>query len=1115
MRENEVSATCTREGGYDSVTYCINCGIEMSREHIALEKLPHTEQIVPGTPADCSHTGLTEGKICSVCGEVLVEQQVIPEAHEYDEPVWSWADDYSAATATFVCNICGKEASFDAYVTESYAEGKMVYSATVTVLNKTYSDTVTVNYTMTYSYIDANGEEKTTAAEPLTSDMIALESGWYAVDSDLSFSERIDCSGDVHLILCDGSTLTARRGVGVNRYGSITIYGQRGGTGALTIDSTDWKNAGIGGQDCVVTINGGTISAKGGYGAAGIGGDEYRSGTVIINGGTVNAEGGRYGSGIGGGSYRSGTVTINGGTISVKAGDYVTGIGSGYDCSNGDTVVTINDGVVEVSGEYYGCCIGGYSQKRVEVIINGGSVTTSSTGTGIGIGCRQAPEPNASAGPLTVTINGGQVTARADQMSYGIGNTDNNNSFINLGWNSITDSITVDGYMGTVTLTKPFTDGTSSYEIGAVNDVDTIRGKTLTPYAPTSWAELQTQIDSAESSSTISLYLDYAATNSDTALTIPAGKEIILDLNGHTLDRNLSVAAKDGRVIVNNGILTIKDSSTAQTGTVTGGYYNGDGGAILNNKTRTLNIEGGKFTGNAGNHGGVVYNMGTMNMTGGSMYGNTANGNGGAVWNGRQGVLNLSGGVITDNTYGEGGAVYSRQDGTLNIFGSPVVTENGNRNIYLRQAIINVTGALNSDAKLAVTCEDATDGFVFTSGLSGNGTAENFVSDQSGYNVCLNDDGEAVLKRVYTITLDTIENGSVEASAATAYEGDTITLTVTPDEGYSVTGVTVNGAEITPKDGVYSFVMPNEDVTVSAAFGFADEIGARLLGHSLSLDGDIGVNFYMELSDSIANSDTAYMHFTIPAGDITTQTDVKVADADKVELGGKTYYVFKCQVAAKEMTSEIKAQIIDGTREGTIYTYSVKEYADYLLAHTADNAEYAKAAPLVKAMLNYGAYSQLNFDKNPGALANSGLTDAEKELGDISIDIADPVINNLPEGTTFEGASLSLKSETTLSLFFKSSETLTFSCDGYNVETVQSGGYQVARIRGIKAKHIGDILTLHVNCGTVQYSPLNYCKNVLNSSDSTPDEAQAQDGKLVNVVKALYLYWQAADSYFD
>ena len=298
---------------------------------------------------------------------------------------------------------------------------------------------------------------------------------------------------------------------------------------------------------------------------------------------------------------------------------------------------------------------------------------------------------------------------------------------------------------------------------------------------------------------------------------------------------------------------------------------------------------------------------------------------------------------------------------------------------------------------------------------------------------------------------------------------------------------------------------------------YTDRIGARLVGHSISLEGDIGVNFYMELTGDVAYSETAYMHFTIPTGSTTTESDVYVKDANIVSSDGKKYYVFKCRVAAKEMTSDIKAQIIDGDRSGTEYTYSVKDYADYLLSHTGENEEWDKAVPLVKAMLNYGAYSQVYFDKNPEKLANAGLTTEEKTLGDVSINIAEPVISDLPGDTTFEGATLSLKSVTTLSLYFRSSQTLNFDCQGYTVETVSSGDYQIARIRGFKSDRIGDTITLTVNgTGTATYSPLNYCKKVLTLSTSTEDEAKNEKTlRLQNTVKALYWYWQAACDYFS
>ena len=235
---------------------------------------------------------------------------------------------------------------------------------------------------------------------------------------------------------------------------------------------------------------------------------------------------------------------------------------------------------------------------------------------------------------------------------------------------------------------------------------------------------------------------------------------------------------------------------------------------------------------------------------------------------------------------------------------------------------------------------------------------------------------------------------------------------------------------------------------------------------------------------------------------------VPVKDARQVTSGNKTYYVFKCQVAAKEMTSEIKAQIIDGETFGSEYTYSVKEYADYLIAHANENQEWKKAVALIKATLNYGAFSQLYFDKNTGELANAGLSVDERKLGEPDFSVDDPVLYGLPKGTTFVGATLSLKSETTLSLYFRSGDDLSFSCEDYDVEKAESGNYQIARIRGIKAKSLGDAFRLHINGNdAMQYSVLNYCRYVLD--DKTQDE------KLQNAIKAFYFYYEEAFAYFD
>ena len=89
----------------------------------------------------------------------------------------------------------------------------------------------------------------------------------------------------------------------------------------------------------------------------------------------------------------------------------------------------------------------------------------------------------------------------------------------------------------------------------------------------------------------------------------------------------------------------------------------------------------------------------------------------------------------------------------------------------------------------------------------------------------------------YTISLpESFEHGTVECDKTTAAEGETVTLTVTPDDGYELETLTVtfsnedepSGAplrlrggsvELTPgENGTYTFAMPAAPVTVSATF---------------------------------------------------------------------------------------------------------------------------------------------------------------------------------------------------------------------------------------------------------------------------------------------------------
>ena len=117
-------------------------------------------------------------------------------------------------------------------------------------------------------------------------------------------------------------------------------------------------------------------------------------------------------------------------------------------------------------------------------------------------------------------------------------------------------------------------------------------------------------------------------------------------------------------------------------------------------------------------------------------------------------------------------------------------------------------------------------------------------------------------------------------------------------------------------------------ITASARGSFADGLGT-LDKYSVSFDGDIAINYFMELSDSvIEHKDTAYVQFTIPDETGTETQKMLVKDAQIREVNGNIYYVFKCKVSAANMTATITAQIVDSENFGAKYTGSFKECAE-------------------------------------------------------------------------------------------------------------------------------------------------------------------------------------------
>ena len=294
-----------------------------------------------------------------------------------------------------------------------------------------------------------------------------------------------------------------------------------------------------------------------------------------------------------------------------------------------------------------------------------------------------------------------------------------------------------------------------------------------------------------------------------------------------------------------------------------------------------------------------------------------------------------------------------------------------------------------------------------------------------------------------------------------------------------------------------------------------DGIGAKLAGYSLSLTGNIGVNFYMELSDQIIADKDAYMQFTLPNGTVT-KVPVSAAQTNTTIKEGTTYYKFPCEVSSYEMTQDIKAQMFDGNGNcGKEYTYTVRDYAQYIIKNSSS---YVDAYPFAVAMLNYGACSQKYFNKAVDELANKYLNDNELEILDRFEGYIDNFVANKAENKVlgqFAGLSMVLKSETTLNIFYEPKEgidvsKLNFIVDGKEITPVKRGQYYILSLENIKANELGNSKKFTVTDGTNtlsgDYCAMMYCYQVLQAQEGTYEDA------LVTLVKAFSNYAYTAQS---
>nr|MBQ4457079.1 hypothetical protein [Clostridia bacterium] len=269
--------------------------------------------------------------------------------------------------------------------------------------NKYFSDAsctteITEAQTLVVKYLDSNGTLTTLDADAtmMTSTSTNWTGGWYIVYDDVTIANRISVSGTVNLILANGKTLTASKGITVGGSATLNVYAQsddEATMGALVATAeNDSNNAAIGGVQGTnfgtIVINGGKVTAttNSNCGAAIGGGYGSTGGNITINGGIVSATAGGYSNsaGIGGGNngYVA-SVTLNGGIITATGDTQYggAGIGTGSYGGNGTMTVTIGSGVkklVATKGDGSEC-IGkeSHAQTTVNVVFKHGNTTVT------------------------------------------------------------------------------------------------------------------------------------------------------------------------------------------------------------------------------------------------------------------------------------------------------------------------------------------------------------------------------------------------------------------------------------------------------------------------------------------------------------------------------------------------------------------------------------------------------------------------------------------------------------------------------------------------------------------------------------------------------------------
>ena len=636
----------------------------------------------------------------------------------------------------------------------------------------------------------------------------------------------------IALVLCLLLLPTAALAVDATVYGTIEVGGvaltnsestptvyaiTNADTGVVTIEGANAENYNIMWDGSTLTLKNATIKEAEEYGNSRESMAVYRaSGDLaieLVGENTVDALGGGNAASCGI-NLGKGSLTISGeddASLTVYGGPTEHGNSCGIYASG---AITINSGTVNATGESAGGSSFGIHAYNGTITINGGTVKATS-GEAQGDSCGIFAEDSSFNYQNSVTIHGGTVTATAGDA-------------VGTGWYScgirVEGSITITG--GTVNATGKSSKDMSSYGIYAVRAV-TISGGTVTATGGTAAGGESSGIYAVTSPRFGELKVliqDATVTATGMACTSGISSGIFAESNGADIQiaiENSTVTATGGSAAKGSYGILARTTGTDKSADVTI-----DGNSVV--RANTTGDNGKPISGKTVNkENGIVFENGK-----GTVYGSVTLQEDLTVDTGEtltipdnakltipsRVTVNNSGVITNEGTLTNNGTLTIGQGGTLTgeVTGNPVVYTvtvqtdgKGSASASATTAAAGTTVTLTADPDSGYRLArwEVVEGDVTITGNRFIMPAEN-VTVRAVFSPVVN------IPDTHEIELIVGEGGEAKLSLTNASAGSTITVTATPDEGYELAYITVDGERISGT----TFKMPDHDVTVRVYF---------------------------------------------------------------------------------------------------------------------------------------------------------------------------------------------------------------------------------------------------------------------------------------------------------